>query len=124
MPLRWEISHADRLVLIIGEGVVTLKDVEAYLDDIVTADAMSYGKLFDAAKVVPEHDDHDLMMLGARMSAYSTTLKGGPLAFVSTNEATRETIARYINLSKASRPVAIFKTFPEARAWIGAQLKD
>ena len=124
MPLRWEISHADKLIVIVGESVVTLKDVEVYLDDIVTADAMPYGKLFDASKLVPQHDDHDLMMLGARMSAYSSTLKGGPLAFVSTNQATRETIERYINLSKANRPVAIFKTAAEARAWIEAQPRD
>jgi thiamine pyrophosphate-dependent acetolactate synthase large subunit-like protein len=124
MPLRWEISHADKLVVIVGEGVVTLKDVEVYLDAIVTAEAMPYGKLFDAAKVIPEHDDNDLMMLGARMSAYSSTLKGGPLAFVVTDPATRQTIERYINLSKADRPVAIFGTAIEARAWIDAQPKD
>jgi hypothetical protein len=121
MPLRWEISHADTLVVIVGEGVVTLKDVEVYLDAIVTADAMPYGKLFDASKVVPEHDDNDLMMLGARMSAYSATLKSGPLVFVVTDPATRLTVERYINLSKADRAVAIFKTVAQARAWLDAQ---
>jgi hypothetical protein len=124
MPLCWEITHADKLITIVGEGVVTLKDVEVYLDAIVTADAMPYAKLFDASKVVPEHDDHDLMMLGARMSAYSSTLKGGPLAFVVASQATRETVERYINLSKANRPVAIFATATEARGWIDAQPRD
>ena len=125
MPLRWEISHADKLIVIIGTGDVTLKDVEVYLDDIVTADAMPYGKIFDATDVIPKHNDHDIMMLGARISAYTGTLKGGPLAFVSTNQATRNTIDRYINLSaNAERPAAVFATRKQARAWIDAQPKD
>jgi hypothetical protein len=121
MPLRWEILHPEKLVLITGDGVVTLKDVEVYLDDIVTAGAMPYGKLFDATTVVPDHDDHDIMMLGARMSAYSSTLVGGPLAFVTVDTPTTAVIERYINLSPAKRPVGVFKTVKEARAWLDAQ---
>lgn len=121
MPLRWEILHPEKLVLITGDGVVTLKDVEVYLDDIVTAGAMPYGKLFDATTVVPAHDDHDVMMLGARMSAYSSTLIGGPLAFVTVDTATTTIIERYINLTPAKRPVGVFKTVKEARAWLDAQ---
>ena len=125
MPLRWEISHADELVVIIGTGVVILKDVEAYLDDIVTAACMPYAKIFDATDVIFKHDDHDIMMLGARISAYAGSLKGGPLAFVSTNEATRASISRYINLAAgAERPTAVFPTRDKARAWIDAQPKD
>jgi hypothetical protein len=124
MPLRWEISHSEKLILIVGTGDVTLKDVEIYLDDIVTAGGMPYAKIFDATDVIPKHDDHDLMMLGARMSAYSATLKGGPLAFVSTNAVTRATIDRYINLASDSpRPIAVFATRNAARACIDAQPK-
>ena len=125
MPLRWEISHADQLIVIIGTGDVTLKDVEAYLDDIVTAGGMPYAKIFDATDLIPRHDDHDIMMLGARMGAYTDSLKGGPLAFVSTSEAARATIDRYINLTaRADRPTAVFRTRDRARAWIDAQPKD
>ena len=62
-----------------------------------------------------------MMMLGARMSAYTDSLKGGPLAFVSTSEAARATIDRYINLTaRADRPTAVFRTRDRARAWIDA----
>jgi len=125
MPLHWEISHADELIVIVGTGDVMLKDVEVYLDDIVTAGGMPYAKIFDATDLIFKHDDHDIMMLGARISAYTGSLKGGPLAFVSTNEATRTSIDRYINLAaRAERPTAVFQTRGQARAWIDAQLKD
>ena len=54
MPIRWTISHEERLVVATTEGVVTLKDVEAYLDALVVADAMPYAKLFDASDIDPQ----------------------------------------------------------------------
>ena len=121
MAIRWEALHPEKLLLVTGEGTVTLKEVEVYLDEIVTAGAMPYAKLFDATKVDPKYDDHDIMMLGARMSAYRATMKGGPLAFVVTGGPTYEAIQRYINLTPAERAVAVFKTVLEARAWLDAQ---
>src|SRR5216684_5060291 len=35
MPIRWTISHEERLVVATTEGAVTLKDIEAYLDALV-----------------------------------------------------------------------------------------
>src|SRR5471030_776746 len=123
MAIRWEAHHPEKMLLVTGEGTVTLKEVEVYLDEIVTAGAMPYAKLFDATKVDPKYDDHDIMMLGARMSAYRATLKGGPLAFVVTGGPTQEAVHRYINLTPADRAVAVFLTVPEARAWLDAQPK-
>lgn len=82
MPIRGTIERDRKLVLIRTEGQVTLKDVEAYLDDLVVNDAMVFAKLFDASDLVPVADDSELMELGARMRAYAQTMGSGPLAFV------------------------------------------
>ena len=123
MPIRWEIDQPNKLVRVTGEGTVTLKDVEVYLDQVVTAGAMPYAKLFDATNVDPEYDDHDLMMLAARMSAYRGTLKGAPLAFVVADGPVFEAVERYINLAPAERAVAVFSTVGEAQAWLEEQAK-
>jgi hypothetical protein len=121
MPIRWTISRQERLVVATTEGVVTLKDVEAYLDALVVADAMPYAQLFDASDIDPWASDDDVMMLGARMRAYGATLPGGPLAFVVTTRLAREFIDRYLNLAAAPRPVSIFRTAEAARRWLDAQ---
>jgi hypothetical protein len=77
--------------------------------------------LFDASDIDPRASDDDVMMLGARMSAYGATLPGGPLAFVVTTRLAREFIDRYLNLTAAPRPVSIFPTAEEARSWLDAQ---
>ena len=70
MPIRWTISHDERLVEPRPQGVVTLKDIEAYLDALVVADAQPYAKLFDASDIDRGAPTPDVMMLGARMRAY------------------------------------------------------
>jgi hypothetical protein len=121
MPIRWTISDEERLVVATTEGVVTLKDIEAYLDALIVAEAMPYAKLFDATDVDPQATDHDVMMLGARMRAYVATWPAGPLAFVVTTRVARDFVDRFLNLAAATRPVNIFRTVDEARRWLDAQ---
>ncbi len=118
MPINWTISHSERLVLVKAEGKVALKDVEAYLDDVVVKGAIGYGKLFDARDGTVSASDEDLMMLAARIRAYASTMPSGPLAIVVTNPETRAFADRYVNLAQASRAVAIFRSVEEARTWL------
>ncbi len=123
MPLRWEILHPQKLVHIVAEGAVTREELEEHFDAIVVADAMPYAKLFDATLAEPAYDDHDVMMMGARLSAYTSSLQAGPLAVVGLGDAVETAYRRFINMSPSRRPTALFKTEAEARTWLAAQVK-
>ena len=123
MPLRWEILHAQKLEHIVAEGAVTREELEEHFDAIVVADAMPYAKLFDATRAEPAYDDDDVMLMGARLSAYTATLTAGPLAVVGLSENVETTFRRFINMSPSKRPAAMFKTEAAARAWLAAQAK-
>ena len=118
MPLTWQIDHKARLVTMTADGEVTLKDGEAYLDAVVVADAMPYAKLVDLTKMETHVSDDDMMALGARISAYGSTMQAGPLCLVVTRPAILDYARRYINLGQADRPVNICKTVAEATAWL------
>ena len=122
MPLRWEIFHAQKFVHIIAEGPVTLKEMEEHFDAIAVADAMGYSKLFDATLVKPVYDDDDVMMMGARLSAYTAALPSGPLAVVGQSQAVRTAFRRFVNVSPSERPARFFKTEAKARAWLKLQV--
>jgi len=121
MPIKWKISHPERLVTVDIDGDVTLPQAEEYLDALVVADAMPYAKLLDCTKMQTQATDEEMMMLGARMRAYASILKGGPLVFVVADPVIEGYVRRYINLAAADRPVAIVNTVDQARTWLEKQ---
>ena len=120
MPLRWQILHPQKLVHIVAEGKVTLKEMEEHFDAILVADAMPYAKLFDATNAEPIYSDDDVMTMGARLSAYTATVASGPLAVVGLTDLVEETFRRFVNISPSKRPARLFKTEAEALVWLTA----
>ena len=118
MPLTWEIFHDRKLVHIVAKGRVTLPEMEAHFDALAAADVLQYGKLFDASEADPIYTDQDVLAMGARLSAYTATLKSGPLAVIGLSEKARSAFRRFVNISPAKRPARLFKTEAEARAWL------
>ncbi len=121
MPLRWEILHSQKLIHVIAEGEVTLKEMEAHFDALVVANALAYSKLFDATRLKPVYDDADVMAMGARLSAYTDHFPSGPLAVVGRDEAVALAFKRFVNISPSKRPASLFKTESRARAWLAKQ---
>jgi hypothetical protein len=118
MPIRCTIDHDKRFVHVEATGPVTLDDVLAYFDRLVIENAMPYPKLFDASRATAELSDADVMVLGARVSAYSLHDPRGPLALVAQNERIVEFLRRFMNLGMARRPAMLFRRVDDARRWL------
>jgi hypothetical protein len=123
MPINWTISEADRLVSARAQGLVTLQDIEALLDDILIKNALSYRKLFDGRDSVGKYDDKDVLLLGARISAYNSLNLTGAAAIVVGSQEQFDVALRFANIGKAKRPVRVFYSPEEARAWLDTDPK-
>ena len=122
MPVNFTIDHDKRHVEARAEGETRLEDIEKFLDAVVLQNALPYRKLFDGRLAIAVYDDNDIMMLGARMSAYASNLAPrGAVALIAANEASADIARRFINLSKSSRPAKVFLAEDEARTWLAAQ---
>ena len=122
MPIHFTIDHEKRHVEARAEGETTREDVEDFLDAVVLQGALPYRKLFDGRLAIAKYDDNDVMMLGARMSAYANNLEPrGAVAFIAPNEAASDLAKRFINLSKSKRPAQVFLAEDAARKWLAAQ---
>ena len=121
MPLSWTISHPNRLVTAISKNQVSLLDMQAYLDDVVVADAMGYAKLFDLTDGTLALSESEMMELGARIRAYAATGRMGPLAVVATSPNAYDQARTYTALASANRPLQIFRDLNSARKWLDAQ---
>ena len=118
MPVTFKIDHVRRFVDVEGRGEVALHDVLDYFDALVTGGGMPYRKLIDFRGVVPKLTDDDVMVLGARVSAYAHLEPRGPIAIVSSNDETDLFIRRFMNLGGAKRPMRLFTSMDEARQWL------
>jgi hypothetical protein len=124
VPIAWKILDAERMVVARADGLVTLQDIADYLDAVVVADAQPYAKLFDAGTMELKLSDEDVMLLGARMSAYSGAYaEAGPLAFVAGTLAVEGFAKRFLNVSSVRRPAKLFRTVEQAKAWLVSQAK-
>jgi hypothetical protein len=119
VPITWKILADERMVMARADGPVTLQEIQDYLDAVVVANAQPYAKLFDAGTMVLQLSDDDMMLLGARMSAYSSAFDtAGPLAFVATTLAVEGFATRFLNVASVRRPAKICKTVEEAKVWL------
>jgi hypothetical protein len=121
MPVQWTVSHPTRLVIAIAKGQLQRQDIEAYLDNVITANALSYRKIFDMTNATPELSDDDLMALGARIRAYVTLGQLGPLAIVAATEESYQQARMFAALADADRPLKIFSELHFARRWLDMQ---
>jgi hypothetical protein len=122
MPIHFTIDHNRRYVEARAEGETGLEDVEKFLDAVVLQGALPYRKLFDGRLAIAVYNDNDIMMLGARMSAYAANLEPrGAVAFIAGSEAASDLARRFLNLSKSSRPAMVFLGEEPARKWLAAQ---
>lgn len=123
MPLTFKIDHQERFVTANAKGRVVLKDVEDYFDALMVQDAMPYPKLIDATDAELVASDDDMMMLGARVSAYAAVDPRGPICLVAVTPEAIDMLRRFTNLGGASRPAKIVRTVDEARKWLAGQVK-
>ncbi len=122
MPVRYTIDHGKRYVEARADGDTGLEDFEDFLDAIVVQGALAYRKLIDSRSAVGKLSDHDIMMLGARMSAYTSGLgRRGAIAFIVATPAPSSIPMRVINLAPADRPARVFLSEDEARKWLAEQ---
>jgi hypothetical protein len=118
VPLQFEIDHAEKFVRVRAHGIVRLQDILDYFDALVVQDAMRYPKLFDAREAEPDLSDADVMVLGARVSAYAAMEPRGPIAAVAVSKKAGDIIQRFMNLGGAERPMRLFSSVADADAWL------
>jgi len=108
MPLTFEIDHEKRFVHIDTEGVVTLADILVGYEGLVSGDALTCPKLFEASNRLLQLGSEDLMTLGA----FSRHDPRGPIAPLYTSEENENTLSRSMNLRGAKRPIKLSSRAP------------
>ena len=120
MPVTFAIDHERRFVHARAEGVVGVKDIEAFLDAVVVENALPYRKLFDGRRAIGRYDATDIAVLAARVNTYSHIDRRGALALVTTAQYA-ELSERFLSLGRDGRPARAFLDEDEAMRWLESQ---
>tara|TARA_B100001105_G_scaffold225882_1_gene195575 strand:+ start:464 stop:844 length:381 start_codon:yes stop_codon:yes gene_type:complete len=121
MSVQWTISHADRLVVAVARGTVTVSDIERYFAGVTTEGAMGYRKIFKITHAPGALSDDNLRALGRRVVLYAQHGQVGPLAIVAASDSSFEQAKTFAAAATARRPLAIFRELHLARQWLDAQ---
>jgi hypothetical protein len=118
VPLDIDIDHTRRVVHTKADGTIVLQQILDYFDRVVVENSLPYAKLFDASAAEFTLSDDDMMVLGARVSAYAAMEPRGPIALIVGSDDADVLARRFANLGGARRPVRIFRDADEGRRWL------
>jgi len=118
LPIFYQIDATRRIVEARGEGVILIQDIIDYFDAVVVQGGLPYPKLIDARGTDFNINDEEMMVLGARVSAYAQFGPRGPIAIVVDTQGGHDFSRRFANLGGARRPLKIFRSIDDARTWL------
>ena len=118
MPLRFQVDHAQRTVVGIAEGDVTLQDVIDFTLEIERHNAAGYHKIVDVMDGTSRLSAEDFV-------AYREHMRGrarahGPLALV-TNDRNGLLARLFAQFTAKERPAGVFSSIHDARNWLKGQ---
>jgi hypothetical protein len=117
MPIRTTIDHFNRVVVGVGEGVLTVQDLVAYGLEILKAKVVHYGKIIDVAACEPGFTVIELTAFVQIVREQAAGQQRGPLALVV--DPQRGEMARmFAGFDVDGRPANTFRSLREARDWL------
>lgn len=122
MPIRVTIDHFNRVVIGVGDGVLTIPDLVAYGLEVLQAKVVHYGKIIDVAGSEPAFTRAELLAFAQVLRETQAGSPRGPLALV-VDPKRGELAKLFTGLDMEGRPGEIFRSIHDARRWLAVQMR-
>lgn len=116
MPIQLDIFHPDRIAVVVARGHVTLEEYRDLLAEIVKAGVVPYRKIIDTTGAESDVITLDVLLKADELTRNLVSRPRGPLALVV--DRARGDVAREFKERATDRPVGVFGSIHEARAWL------
>jgi hypothetical protein len=123
MPIHFEISDLDRLVIAVVLGEVTPDDIAELAREFLKTGRQYYGEIIDTTAGSSAIDEKQMAAIVAFIRADPEAGSRGPLAFV-VDPRRAEQPQKFAELTGEERPVRIFTSLREARKWVRENTKN
>ena len=118
MALTWTSAHEEKLVTVFIGSQLNVEDVQACFTAITEAGAIPYRKLVDLTQAPLLLGMAGIRGIAQRIKKVPEGVRRGPAAFVVTTELAKEMVATFDHQMGVPRPMAMFRTREQARAWL------
>ena len=115
MPLRFQVDHAQRTVVGVAQGEVSLKDVIDFTLEIEKNNAAGYHKIVDVMEGTSLLTRDDFVAYRERMRSLQRA--HGALALV-TGDRNGPLARLFAQFTGEQRPAAVFTSIHDARKWL------
>ncbi|WP_296339283.1 hypothetical protein [Reyranella sp.] len=122
MPIHFDISDLDRLVIAVVLGEATPDDIMEVVRAFLETGRQHYGKIIDTTAGTSPIDENRMAAIAAFMRADPKAGSRGPLAFV-VDPKRGEQAMKFAELTADERPVKVFNNLRAARAWVRENTK-
>ena len=120
MPIRVTIDHFNRVVIGVGDGVLTIPDLVSFGLELLHAKVVHYAKIIDVAQCEPAFSRTELLAFAQVARETQTSLQRGPLALV-VDPRRGEMAKLFAGLDLEGRSAEVFRSIHNARRWLTAQ---
>ena len=122
MTIHLDISDLDRLVVAVVLGEATADDIMEVAREFLKTGRQAYGKIIDTSAGSAALDENRMAAIAAFMRTDPKAGTRGPLAFV-VDPKRGEQARKFADLTGEERPVKVFTSLREARAWVRENTK-
>ena len=121
MSVLWAAFHSTRLVTITFTGVISRKDIDEYLESVMTPATLSYRKLVDLTQGSLVLSSDDIAALAQRVREHGRAGSMGAVAIIvrPREEELHAPLFQAVSAA-ADRPLKIFCDFQTAQDWLCA----
>lgn len=115
MPVYMEISRLHRCVTIVARGEILPDEIMGAAKQLYDAEVPQFAKLVDLAAASAEVSPEQVQRIAALLRG-GGDVKRGPVAFLVSPE--KGDFARAFAATQGERPVSVFRSLRDARAWL------
>jgi hypothetical protein len=120
MPIRVTIDQFNRVVIGVGDGVLTIPDLASFGLEVLHAKVVHYARIIDVSQCQPDFSRTELLAFARVARETQTNLPRGPLALV-VDPRRGEMAKLFADLAMEGRSVEVFRSIHNARRWLAAQ---
>jgi hypothetical protein len=123
MPFRMDISRLDRVVIIVAHGHITPDEIASTIQTLAEAKVADFGKIVDISQAKSDLTHEQVEKVAALLRGPPGDTPRGPVAFVINPDRTG-VAADFADVTQAERPISLFRSIHQARAWLQTTRKD